>query len=368
MKPDAPEARFLLAMLKDFLGTAGSWADAMAATAGAGIDWDRWLDLVRHNQLVPIVYWMLQRRGGLKLLPQSVATRLRALDLETAAALLHRYAALPPLIRALERQALPFVILKGAALAQELYQPRELRPFADIDLLVPRDRYPAAKAVLIEEGFEVAAPWREAIRRAYFNSVEFVRRRGPQPLALDLHWDSLQVSWNEAGLLQRSEVWASRRRLDLGECRLPVLGLETELIHLCVHLSLHHQFGRLGSLVDIARFIQVHGGALDWHKVAERAARYHLVRPVWTSLALTARLLGVAAPLVGAKWPVKPWWLAGVSLLQPLALRTRPVGLALERALKYALIDDPREALGSLRTFQRQRRATARAAAVTRSP
>lgn len=359
MKPDTPEARFLLAILRNYLETAGEPGNSFAP--GPRMDWELWLALTRHNNLGPLAYWVLERRDRLSTLPEPIPEQLREIYLDNAAALLYRYAALPPLCRALDRQHLAYVILKGPAIAQELYQPRELRPFSDIDLLIRRPRYEAVKAALLEEGFEVAAPWREPIRLAYFNSVEFVRREGI-PLALDLHWDSLQVSWNESGLLQRSEVWQERRWLDIGDCVLPVLGLETELIHMCVHLSLHHQFGRLNSLCDIARFVQIHGADLDWRRIEQRSFRLKMTRPVWSCLALVSRLLGVTAPLVAEKQFHDPWWLPTVSFLEPLALRTKPVGLAVERSVKYALIDDPREAVRSLRTFRHQHRATARAA------
>lgn len=358
MKTNTPEARFLLSILRDYLQVPGGPDDGFSIANR--MDWDLWLALVRHNNLVPLVYRVLERRARLSLLPEPMAAQLKDLCVENTAALLYRYAALPSLCRALERSRIPFVILKGPAIAQELYQPRELRPFSDIDLLIRRSRYQETKALLVAEGFEVATPWLEPIRLAYFNSVEFVRRGG-FPLALDLHWDSLQVSWNESGLLQRSEVWQERRFLDLGDCVLPVLGIETELIHLCVHVSLHHQFGRLGSLCDIARFIQIHGADLDWQQIEKRSARFKVQRPVWSSLALTARLLGVTAPLVADSEFRDPWWLPAVFLLEPLALRTEPVPLAVERSVKYALIDDPREAVRSLRTFWRQRQATARA-------
>lgn len=56
-------------------------------------------------------------------------------------------------IRALNDHSVPSVLLKGAALAQRLYEPPESRPYLDVDILVPQRRRTEAGDVLRSMGF-----------------------------------------------------------------------------------------------------------------------------------------------------------------------------------------------------------------------
>jgi hypothetical protein len=59
MKPHAPEAKLLIAILRDYLGTPEGLQNGFVALDR--LDWDLWLALTRYNHLGPLAYWVLDR-------------------------------------------------------------------------------------------------------------------------------------------------------------------------------------------------------------------------------------------------------------------------------------------------------------------
>jgi hypothetical protein len=56
------------------------------------------------------------------------------------------------------RQHIPVVVLKGEIFADHLYPRPDLRPFGDVDLLVPQRDFPRAQRVMSAAGFRLSKP------------------------------------------------------------------------------------------------------------------------------------------------------------------------------------------------------------------
>jgi hypothetical protein len=113
---------------------------------------------------------------------------------------------------ALEREGIPAVELKGAALAGDLHGDSALRAYADIDVLVPADKLDEAAAAACRLG------WREPTAAAADRRPTLHRSLdhpdGALPV-LELHW---RVHWYETrfaeAMLSRSRVVDEARRLE----------------------------------------------------------------------------------------------------------------------------------------------------------
>src|SRR5437762_2004415 len=79
---------------------------------------------------------------------------LRDIALRAAAAELLRLADLRALLDGFARHDLRVLIIKGTALAYDLYEAPELRPRADTDLLIERTEVERARAVFAELRYE----------------------------------------------------------------------------------------------------------------------------------------------------------------------------------------------------------------------
>jgi hypothetical protein len=191
------------------------------------------------------------RRGRVRLAP-GVKQRIRAqwaLEALQAGQLRRELAIVEPVVR--DACGIRPVLVKGPAVAERLYPDRALRPFRDLDLVVPADRLePAARALRIELGYEPEEePW-AGFGESVGHHVSMVRRVGEGGVCVDLHWrlsdDPVAERLTHAWLL------ASAGRLPLaggGEVAVP--GAEDELVVLNLHL-LHEQQKRLAWVHDVA--------------------------------------------------------------------------------------------------------------------
>jgi hypothetical protein len=193
--------------------------------------------------------------------------------------------------RALEDAAIPFAWLKGAWLADHLYQPPEARPAADLDLLVPGAALARSDGALRGLGYELAErTWRHrTYLRPENRRVVDARGEHPEnPRPVELH---LRLVESFRGL-----------SLDLTEglhLAGPASQPETALglLHLAAHATVDALSRRLRliQLVDLAR-LAARSAPEDWDRVERLAGHAHGARFVWPALDWSSRWLGAPAP------------------------------------------------------------------------
>ncbi|MBV8996173.1 MAG: nucleotidyltransferase family protein [Pseudonocardiales bacterium] len=97
--------------------------------------------------------------------------------------------ALPTIVRILRtRCGVTPVLLKGPGVADRYYADRTLRPFVDLDLIVPRDSLGAAADALRATGYEIEVEYRDGFTQRHGHDVHLVRRDSSQRIDLELHW------------------------------------------------------------------------------------------------------------------------------------------------------------------------------------
>ena len=95
------------------------------------------------------------------------------------------------------------LVFKGPAASETLYEPRTLRPFSDLDLLVPPSSVDAATEALRAIGYWPNLHLRPGFGDRYRHDVHLSRRRGKHLVGIDLHWrvsdDPVgeQLSWEQ---------------------------------------------------------------------------------------------------------------------------------------------------------------------------
>jgi hypothetical protein len=154
-----------------------------------------------------------------------------------------RAADLREVLAALAARGIDVLILKGTALAYDVYAAPELRPRGDVDLLVPRTQSEAAIAAFRELGFtsRLTSGDEHNVRQVTLT------RNGHD---YDLHWD-----------VANSPLFASALSIErVQTIPLPRLGEHARglshadaLLLACIHrVAHHHDLERLVWLVDIA--------------------------------------------------------------------------------------------------------------------
>jgi hypothetical protein len=147
---------------------------------------------------------------------------------------------------ALNGAKIPFLVLKGAALASLLYPSPHLRPRIDTDLLfADRGAADAASTVLARLGYRRHFGLEGGLVNAQY-TMSLPQYRGGH--CLDIHW-RVSNSRRLAGLLPFAQVSATAIRLP--HQRVPVLcpSLPHMMIHACLHRLAHQKKGEANRLI-----------------------------------------------------------------------------------------------------------------------
>lgn len=248
---------------------------------------------------------LVERAPAMDDWPQGLANRLRDHARARAMWELRHHQLLGRLLAALHAAGIRSLVMKGTALAYDLYASPAVRSRADTDLLVPTDDAVRAKAILAEQGyakgvlggvneeFALQQPWTMALADGSRHSI-------------DLHWQVMNapslkdlLTFAECDAEARPLPRLSREALTMDRVRL--------LIHTCLHRAIHcntpyflegqafHDSGRLIWSYDICLLAE----ALDndqWQRFVRLAAGGRVSRVCLEGLQAASSSLGVAVP------------------------------------------------------------------------
>jgi hypothetical protein len=210
-------------------------------------------------------------------------SRLRA-DLALLYDRLGRFAA------TLDGAGVPWILLKGAALAPLLYESADLRPMVDVDILIRRGSWPAARAALAGAGYRLPGEAAEAYWLAnYFNMT--VGAPGATSASFDIHWGiSQQVRYtvDEEGLWRRAVRFRREGREHLR------LGDEDLLLSLILHLAYHYFDARLLWLYDV--HLLCRRVPIDWEEASRRARAWGMATVYGLGLAYVEKVFPGSIP------------------------------------------------------------------------
>ena len=190
---------------------------------------------------------------------------------------------------ALDAQTIPFAVLKGVAIRDEIYALPHVRTASDIDLLIrPQDRLRVGE-VLTALDFSHTGDQSSAHEETW-------QRRS---VDIDLHWDVLAPGRTRRPLVD--ELLARRTRSG----QLWRLGNEDTvalmLLHPAVTKYVCSPHVGLNRVMDFLRFIR--GKSVDWSKVAALIQDAGLSAGAWCMLSWIDML---AVPATQRKWPEIP--------------------------------------------------------------
>jgi len=249
--------------------------------------WQAFLAEASRHGVAALAYRSLADGGHA---PQHVVQALESHYLKNRLRNLRLYAHLFAVLEGLAAQAIDVVVLKGAFLAQAVYEDAALRPMSDVDLLVrPQDLERAARAMRAL-GWLQSPPVPEG-----GHQLPTFELAGVQ---VDLHWsiedDAAPFRVDGGGLWQRAVP------ARLSQASALALSAEDLLLHLCLHTAYNHgwlQFdGGLRQMADIAVVVRHHEATFDWPAFTARALAWRAGRCVWLALATARDLLRVGIP------------------------------------------------------------------------
>ena len=181
----------------------------------------------------------------------------------------------------LRKDNVEVILLKGAALAETVYDNIALRPMGDIDLLVRPGDVSAVMRRLADAGYHTPL-YLEPRRRMpveYDNEIA-VFKPGDARYRFDVHWGLLAALYYQ-DKMPPDWFWLTSQPLD--EIGVPArsLGPEAQVLHLTAHWMLSHHGRGLRWGYDVGLVIWTYRRQIDWNLLCERAlGAYDLVLPV----------------------------------------------------------------------------------------
>jgi hypothetical protein len=326
--------------------------------------WPALLDQADLHSLTPLLWSVWQGYPWASRLPTQTRGRLdRALrDNESRQANVKRE--LVEIAALLEAARVPFIVLKGYPLAEQLYAQPAHRVIYDHDFLVPAGSAQAGHRRLMEAGYRplpVKDEWIEKHLPSVWRNDGYhwdgylFDPNYPRPV--ELHVRLWEANWRGLGLRDLPDPWPDSRVRGAAGREMRVLSDEDTLVHLAMHFAGHlvEREARLNQLLDLARFVERNPG-LDWDRVLARSIAAGVGRFVYASLWLAHAVFGARLP------PAQAWarmkaetpaafrvWLAREGAQDVLHSNYRTRSRGADYALTFKAARSWKERLGILR-------------------
>ncbi len=132
-------------------------------------------------------------------------------------------------IKLLNDNNIPVLVLKGIALTVLTYKNYGVRPMSDIDLLIKKEDVHKALNLLKDNDFTVDRSQSVEYAMRYSNSLSLT---GPFKQELDMHWNPIVESNNMAS---KHDWWSGALPLEVGGQATSTMSRENMLLHTLVH-------------------------------------------------------------------------------------------------------------------------------------
>lgn len=236
------------------------------------------------HEVIPQLIYTIKKLNCENKIPKNIWKQWNDIYIQTAALNLCRKTALNEITTLFSLHKIPTIILRGASLAWYLYPSPELRPMADLDLLVPDSSINLTVKLLLNNGYLQLQSGEWNFRHPKFENV-----------FLDLHTDifpwrgkKINKLWEKA-----KPQFFSNYENNLYEPaqfteRIFYLPPEEAIIAQACHASLCHGFPKLLWLTDLSLLTRQHN--INWAKVWEICSSLKVKIPVLTFLTRANKL------------------------------------------------------------------------------
>ena len=187
---------------------------------------------------------------------------------------------------------IPFIMLKGIALAEHLYQGIAMRGMSDIDILVRKDSLRKVDEYLSSHDyFSRDSSVSRAVNNpvGYLSSLDY-RKGEPSSLSLHVHWHLVNTSapaYMFASQIDMERIWKMSVPAMIADVESRILSPDHLIIYLCEHaLRIGHSFDRLILIYDIFQSIKTCEKSVDWDFIIKESRDFNLSRLLYFSLTI----------------------------------------------------------------------------------
>lgn len=222
------------------------------------VDWANFLRRIQLHGVASIIYKKMNETKIAGFMPTGKADELRTIYLRNVLDITRKYQGVAQIIGLLKEANIDFILLKGPALGNFVYETDVDRNFGDVDILITEKSWPKAKGLLIDSGYHPLLGIMERAKGLTDNDVLEHTYFAKEPIGIEVQLDLLQLGMK---MIAPDDVWRTRQTIRICEQDVSIASNEFQLIHLLTHLN-KHGFRRLIWCYDIYRLIGCK--TIDW--------------------------------------------------------------------------------------------------------
>ncbi|OIK09383.1 Renal dipeptidase [Bacillus sp. MUM 116] len=248
------------------------------------IDWNKFYELAIHHRVFPLLYPILERKYQQNI-PEKITKAMGKEYQKNTFRMLHLTAELEQFSKLCSKNNIPFIVLKGPVLAQDLYGDLSLRTCGDLDVFISINNLEILDNLLQEQGYKKDEYIQTVLNDWKWRHHHFTYFHPVKNLKLEIHWRLHPGPGKEPSF---KDLWERKRETILSNHPVCFLGREDLFLFLVSH-GARHGWSRLRWLLDI-HHISLQNVDID--KLKKLSKKHHNSHIVSQALILTNQLLG----------------------------------------------------------------------------
>ena len=247
------------------------------------LQWKQIVDSALSENIAPLLYYNLKNFGEANLVPQETMDKLKKAYYANLARNMYLFSELRRILEAFNNREVDTMVLKGAALANTVYDDIALRYMVDIDILVKQEDLPYVKGIMTDLDYTVNAEVRSEEwynKKHGFHLAPF--KHNKKSIPIEVHWGISKKSFN----IDITKWWKRTRKVEFDNYTVFIPSAEDMLLHLCLHL--HHQNYNVRTikrgLCDIYETLRYYNGTINWDLFEHEIGLCKMVKPTHSIL------------------------------------------------------------------------------------
>jgi len=252
--------------------------------------------LILREGVAPLLSYHIRGTKAGNLVPEYLLAFLENIERKAIARELYRKGLNRRFFEKLNTAGIDFLVLKGEAVAHQLYPQSYLRTRCDADVLF-RDRESAISAwkILEKEGYKKANTLDGEFVGYQFNCYKNIGSAFSNEI--DIHHKINDYIWL-ADRLPFDELYAKNVNFKIDDIELRTTGLVHSLLHACIHRVNNKVLGKENRLIWVydIHLLCNEISSEQWHKLAEKAKKKNLAFIVYEALTTSKDLFYTRIP------------------------------------------------------------------------
>lgn len=266
------------------------------------LNWNYILDCSKKQGVSPLLYWNLSKISNVKDVPYEIMNDLEKMYYSNLAHNMLLYAELGKILKAFKRADINTVVMKGAFLAEEVYQNMSLRSMSDIDLLIRETDLQKAKKELNNLKYFVTIVFPTKLHKQFRTAVseELSFANEIKKVVIDVHWNIQPPQ--SCYKIKIDEFWNNVKQVKIMGIETLTFAPENILQHLCLHVDKHNNLSTapsanpLRDYCDIAEVTRHYEKIINWNYFLESSKNFGIEEPVFQGLYIPNKYFGAFVP------------------------------------------------------------------------